>query len=482
MNEQQPPAETTKPDTKQREGGIGRKAWIAIIAAVVVLGPAIWIVTGALTAKPSQDPNAHEDFVAIANVLQPDPNAPSQYAELAEALLRYQTEFELIEQEFAHDRSTSGSGVKFLEFYSVLKEPDPTGPESYAYEEHVRSAQDSRRAAVTILEQNIFSEVAALLRSPNLARTLEDIQNGPMYEYDMYTWYFTETMALRKFAHTAIGCARVLSERGETQQAAVLLEDIAPIPAVLTRQTLIQDHITSIIITNWVVQEVEHILSHSRPNAETLKSLRSVHSHLSRTGDLSPVIENERISARQVHYLSHTRDGRFIPSLNPFRDTPMDPENQTVLKLKDSWGFFAVSQRESMEVSDELLSMYLEASRQPDPAERDRLLAEYDEKKDSYGWQYPLIHGYYWPSISRVKWSFEHRARVAALGILLAMAEYRLDNGDWPESLDQLVPSYLDRIPTNPLTGLIFAYDREPGQPPSLERLGAVNSMPEFLY
>lgn len=474
MTEQQPPAATTKPDKKHRPGGLGRKTWIAMIAAAIVLVPTAWIITGALTARPSDDPNAYEDFVAIANVLQPDPNAPSQYAELAEALRRYETEFTAIEQEFAHERS----GLKFLSFDYVLNEPNPDEPE-FIPGERARAAEDARRAVATILERDIFSEVIALVRSPNLTRTLIDIQNGPMHEYDMYTWYFTETMALRKFAHTAIGCARVLSERGETRQAAVLLEDIAPIPAALTRQTLIQDHIASNIIANWVVREVEHILSHSSPNAETLKSLRSVHSHLSRTGDLSPAIELERIAARQLHHLTHTSGGRFIPSLNPFRDLPFKPENETVLKLKDSWGFFAVSRRASMAVAEELLSMYHEASSEADPVKRDQLLAAYDEKEDSYGWQHPLIDGYYWPSISRVKWLFEHRARVAALDILLAMAEYRLDNGDWPESLDQLVPSYLESIPTNPLTGQPFAYDHEPGQQPSLERLGEVNSMPK---
>jgi hypothetical protein len=56
--------------------------------------------------------------------------------------------------------------------------------------------------------------------------------------------------------------------------------------------------------------------------------------------------------------------------------------------------------------------------------------------------------------------------------VLLAMAAYRLDTGDWPTALDQLVPDYLDAVPINPVTGDPFEYDHEPGEAPSIQSLG----------
>lgn len=45
--------------------------------------------------------------------------------------------------------------------------------------------------------------------------------------------------------------------------------------------------------------------------------------------------------------------------------------------------------------------------------------------------------------------------------LMLALEEYRLDNGTHPETLDDLVPQYLDAVPIDPLTGQSFRYVRE---------------------
>jgi hypothetical protein len=53
------------------------------------------------------------------------------------------------------------------------------------------------------------------------------------------------------------------------------------------------------------------------------------------------------------------------------------------------------------------------------------------------------------------------RARATAAETALALARYRLDHGAYPESLEELVPEYLDEMPVDPFTGVPPEYRRE---------------------
>jgi hypothetical protein len=44
---------------------------------------------------------------------------------------------------------------------------------------------------------------------------------------------------------------------------------------------------------------------------------------------------------------------------------------------------------------------------------------------------------------------------------LTACRRYRLANGEWPESLEALVPQYLSAVPTDPLAAQPLAYERD---------------------
>jgi hypothetical protein len=119
-------------------------------------------------------------------------------------------------------------------------------------------------------------------------------------------------------------------------------------------------------------------------------------------------------------------------------------------------------------LTEKVIDMHNEA----DPVVRYRMSLDIADEWDSLGSRYPVLE-FMMPNYHGLSHAaLRAEANALALGILLAMADYRLDSGEWPTSLDELVPDYLDAIPTNPVTGDPFEYDHEPGQPPSLERLG----------
>ncbi|HRQ87644.1 MAG TPA: hypothetical protein PLA50_02535 [Bacteroidia bacterium] len=56
---------------------------------------------------------------------------------------------------------------------------------------------------------------------------------------------------------------------------------------------------------------------------------------------------------------------------------------------------------------------------------------------------------------------FSTQAQHSLLRVCVAMKRYRLDRGDWPTTLNALVPAYLEAIPTDPMDGMPLRYNSE---------------------
>ncbi len=450
---------------------LGPKSWTALIAIMLVLCSVAWIVVSVLTARPSMDPTVHTDVVALANSQQPDPTAPSRYADLAEALMDFNAAMDQVANEVVRAEGYSGSGVKMLDFTTVRFPPDPTDPDA---DKELADADDARRAVDVILERRLFDEVTRLLRSPNLG-------NGYPSAFDesgalllTHEWLLPELGYWRKYANTVVGCARIMAERGETQRAASLLQYSDTIPPMLTRQATFVEHLIGLAIADLIATEIEFIATRPGITAQTLTTLRRSHEQLSDFGDLTVAIKGERVTMRDVLYRAHTAGGRYIPSIGEQITSFSWPREPIELadRFKDISGYLAPSRDANLKVTALLYQHYEAAAREPDPAERDRSYQAVDDSLNTLDERYEYLIQVFPILDSGIAAHWETRARITALSILLAMAEHRLDHADWPTSLDQLVPDYLDAIPVNPLTGDPFEYDHEPGQPPSLERFG----------
>ena len=116
--------------------------------------------------------------------------------------------------------------------------------------------------------------------------------------------------------------------------------------------------------------------------------------------------------------------------------------------------------------------MLLPAATSPDPSVREDAIRDCERFLASSGEQAPVMKESVEMLFRVIDLHWQLQRDIASTEVILAMAEYRLDHAAWPETLDQLVPDYLDAIPINPVTGDPFEYDAKPDGPPSLERLG----------
>jgi hypothetical protein len=55
-----------------------------------------------------------------------------------------------------------------------------------------------------------------------------------------------------------------------------------------------------------------------------------------------------------------------------------------------------------------------------------------------------------------------HRTALRSAAAALAAERFRRDHGRWPESLEEMVPHYLDRVPLDPADGMSLRYRRLP--------------------
>jgi hypothetical protein len=145
------------------------------------------------------------------------------------------------------------------------------------------------------------------------------------------------------------------------------------------------------------------------------------------------------------------------------------PQTGTLARLADIRGYAYASRDASLDLMGTYYTMITEAIAETNPLTRERLIDDADRMAEEVSWRYPLPRVVL-PALGKfVEQWFRIQQSVAVTQAMIAMARYRADEGDWPKSLDQLVPDYLDAIPINPQTGDPLEYTPTPGEAPALE-------------
>ncbi len=111
----------------------------------------------------------------------------------------------------------------------------------------------------------------------------------------------------------------------------------------------------------------------------------------------------------------------------------------------------------------EWMERWVEAAGRP-PRERlreaERLKAECEQAMAGRRSSYPVSDATAGLAPLHLKESVRHAAILRAARTALAVEEWRVQHGDWPDSLAQLVPEYLDAVPQDPFSDGEIVYRR----------------------
>ncbi|MCR9217526.1 MAG: hypothetical protein NXI14_10030, partial [bacterium] len=258
--------------------------------------------------------------------------------------------------------------------------------------------------------------------------------------------------------------------------AASLLEDIAPLPGILTRHITLIEHLVGYAVGAVIAEEIAHLAISPDLTPQALATLRRAQAELADLGSLETAIEGEALFMRDFHFRTHTAGGRYIPSAGESimeGYEPDAPQGGFSPRLSDVTGYLAARRGTSLAKANEFYNRIRAAIKEDDPATRATMLEATERDVEALSARYAVVR-MVMPALARVvQNTAKFRAQTVATKVILAMAACRLDNGDWPESIEALIPAYLDEHPTDPVTGEPLEYRHEPGTPPSLESFGS---------
>lgn len=472
MTEHDPSSKPAKPDREQSDRILGPKSWTALIAVVFVLGTVLLAVVGVLTAEPSLDPTVHSDAVEMTRLQQPDPNAPSRYADFVASLTAFREATGEIASEIIPSDAGDPTASKNLFFGSLLKNPPP---ESFAYEVNEPSMISATTSVDEILNRRLFAPVEDLLVAPNLSNSYPNGLTASGEPLPLGEWNERLHFNAREYAFTVAGCAKVLADRGRIDEAAELVARNVGLPDVFFRQITYAEQVHGGYPTAEIMAwAIDHLLAHPNLTKQALSELQTAHAQLSEFRPFKHFILSTGLMIRDDLFRSHTASGRYIASAG-WDNVPRrwHERGEAEAFVHDFYGrYFTPTLKTRRSLFEQLLEPVGELDAENDVAKRRVLLIEFRAGFENAGKRYDVLY-HHGNSVDRtIRNENRHRARITALGILLAMADYRLDHGDWPETVQQLVPDYLEAMPINPLTGDPFEYAHAPGEPPSLESFG----------
>ncbi len=198
-------------------------------------------------------------------------------------------------------------------------------------------------------------------------------------------------------------------------------------------------------------------------------------------------LDMERMFFQDLMQRAFTDDGRGRGRLTPegvrllaeLTERPTDfgvvPEHDTPWLVRSSASLAgplvdaSVMGRARQSAAHEQLILVAEQTLAAGPAAMPDLIARFDGRlremeRDELAWR-PLIDVV--PNLtSAVGTTFRARAHADAMAALLSAAAYKRDHGDWPESLEQLVPASLPRLPEDPFDpGATIRYRLQDGSP-----------------
>lgn len=212
------------------------------------------------------------------------------------------------------------------------------------------------------------------------------------------------------------------------------------------------------------LNDVERLISLEQFNASQLLGIRKAIAQVTDRNSLSRAIAGERANFLSLFYWQGQKL-RFDQL-----DMPAMLEN-VALGKKPSWIHSVWEDAKVMAyrmsgLQDQDVLYYLQQSRLVEEAASSSLR---DVQKLADDWESRLpynrkIHFHYWSALGLEPYKpiltkvVAYHGRLIAADAALAVAQYRLQHeGRMPDSLDELVPEYLDVVPLEPKTGKPFA-------------------------
>lgn len=424
-----------------------------VAAACLQLG---WFIANIAFPIPATVDVIHPAICDLANEAQIDPEAENRFPELVEALREF--------DELRPDTLDGENAAWIL-------------PEDRTPAEHEAVAQ--LQADLRALEQSgIISRIEELITHPNLANTYAGGLRADGTSIPTVYWTLEELGTIRAFVTLQVTHAKLDLQDGQIEKAAEILARNCYAALYLSRQSWVLEHLVGYACASVINEAIVEVATDPRLNVAAITRLIEANQHLQKLGSIEVPMEGERLQMIDMQNHLHDRWGNLIASrLIHVTSGDDDPKPNLLEELIRNpvpriLSLIAPQRDLSISVTNVLFQLLDKAHRTQDQDERERLLSKWDNTIYDIRLNFIAV-SIMMPALDRsIEVATRINAAIQATNTILAMAQYRLDHANWPETLDQLIPDYLDAIPMNPVTGDPLEYTPTEGEAPTLESFG----------
>jgi hypothetical protein len=443
----------SRPLATTRRKPVYRLRNIALLG--VVVGGA-WVgltVHRALTATPGRAVDYQQRLVDLAESFQKDAAAePNAWPLLLSAIER------LDSAERAALAAAGGADARPDDWPSGIDWPldfrvlvPPVGPE--AVRERTRAAmEDLSRAGLSDL-------LAELARSRRVVRPR---QEGRLIEIPL-----SELARMRQLARACVARMYLAHSAGDHGDQVAAFEQALAVGRVACMQSTLLDRLTGIAIMALATGELRRQLTEAPPEARTGRDLLGA---LNRQAALVPPfslpLEGERLMALDAVQWSYTDnghgDGRLILNKADSLGGGGAVGGWTSHPIVNVLGLLYPGKAEATAKVNEYYDNLIALAALP---RRERAGAAFDP--DRFVGSLPNGHVVLRPLVAATGKALlaDDRMTVEISGtrVMLALEIWRAERGDYPASLEDLVPSVLAAVPVDPFSGRAYGYRRLAG-------------------
>lgn len=420
-----------------RHGISTLKAFVIVLAllALTFCVWSSWLVHWALNATPSITVDYGEKLHALAMAGQ-DASAKNEY----DTLLRLGSTLRQVDDELAAKYGKSGDApldwdvrYSYPLDLSALEKDDATRKAKEIASDYVdRVSASSVPADLRVLRD------ARLIARPAPTEPLISLQVPELADC---------RMAARYCRARAVLAARA----GDWDTFVDALADARGLSRASNHDPILIGALVSIAIDALAADVLrDAILSHDIP-APALEKLAEVFAERAMRRSMEDSFEAERLMFLDICQRTHDKSGRFIPSAAG----GLAGTGGSSPPIANVVAIVMPSRAQTEELGDRIYARFKEICRLPRKERRGNA----DEHLGIEIPQRYILLNLMIPAIGKaISASDQGLQQQHATQIMIALERYRAAEGEYPEKLEQLVPTYLPSVPVDPYSDLGFVY------------------------
>jgi hypothetical protein len=406
--------------TRSRRTGCLSILGIITLAAGLFIAREVYL---AVTATPGDAVDYHRELIRLSEESQPP--GEDGWPFLVEAIARQ----ERVEGEF--ERGLPGLALK------AIRDP---GEISWEVSEY--TPQQYRAAAERLIERlredDVWSLLDQLASSPRAVRDTTDQDVEVLLHLLLH-----HTGKTRQLGYAAIVRMRLAHERADDAEAAGAFEHALALARVSASQPLIIDHVVGLSISAGACRELQHELLERAHDTHALRTMLAACDQQAMPS-IALALQGERIVTMDVVQWTHTDDGNgngrlILSQVEKIRSGGPVPSIANIQAI------LYPSKQETVELADRLYSTTIE-----------RASLSYQERRKEPDDLYDLpprqvVLEIVFPAFGRAMQEQDQwRTLIGGAKLALAVELYNAETGAYPDSLPDLVPDFLEALPTDP--------------------------------